>query len=207
MKQNHLVQNHLAQKHLVQNHLVQNFLVQIILVLVTLFLMAISVSAQTPSFGVGFFGGVNYPIVQDDQGNGSAFGFLARFKVLPMVAIEPNITFGKWGKPDPIEGIDLGIDGSRITSFGIDLTLGSGLGKLGFKPYFHGGIASYKIENDATGYDQTKVGVSGGFGFAFGISPAFDIDIRGKAVIAPQEKGSKKAVLVTGGINFYPGAN
>ncbi len=184
----------------------QTWLIRALMILATLFIIGGSVSAQAPSFGFGAFAGLNYPVVQDDQEKGSAYGFLVRFKLLPMVAIEPNVTFGKWGDPDPFEGIELGIEGSKIKSYGIDLTLGSGLGKLGFKPYMHGGIASYKIENNDTGYDNSKLGFSGGVGFAFGFSSAFDIDIRGKAIIAPQEEGSKKAVFVTAGVNYYLGA-
>lgn len=161
--------------------------------------------AQAPKFGVGGFGGINIPVVQDDQASGTVFGLKARVKLLPIIVAEPNVSFGKWGGPDPVDGVDLEIDGSKITSFGIDFTVGGMPGKAGFKPFALVGVASYKIKNDDTGYDNSKLGLAGGFGFAYGLSPLLDIDIRGKAIIAPQEEGSKKAIWILGGVNYYFG--
>ena len=35
--------------------------------------------AESMPMGVGAFGGISIPIVQDDQGNGSVFGVMGRF--------------------------------------------------------------------------------------------------------------------------------
>jgi len=160
---------------------------------------------QSVKVGFGVFGGLNLPIIQTDQGNGTTFGVMARVKLLPVITLEPNIMLGKWGKPGPVDGVSLGIDGSKITAFGIDATLGNDPGKVGIRPFFVAGIASYKIKNDNTGYDETNLGWSGGLGLALAVSPQFDLDVRGKFIVAPQDQGSKKAVTLTGGINFYPG--
>ncbi len=176
-----------------------------LLVAGVLLLFASVALAQAPKFGVGAFAGINIPVVQDDQKSGTVFGIKGRLKLMPILVAEPNVSFGKWGDPDPVDGVDLGITGSKITSFGIDLTLGGMPGVKGFKPYAMIGFASYKIENDDTGYDESKLGMAAGFGFALGVSPVLDIDIRGKAVIAPQEEGSKKAIWILGGLNYYFG--
>jgi hypothetical protein len=176
----------------------------VIILLMGLFIAA-GANAGDSIFGAGVFGGLNIPILQQDQANGSAFGVKGRLKFIPFVVVEPNITFGKWGKPDAIEGIDLGIDGSKITSYGIDLTLGDSPGKAGFKFFGLLGAGIYKVENEDTGYDESKLGFSAGLGFMIGVGPSFDIDIRGKLIVAPQEESAKKAALVMAGINYYFG--
>ncbi len=178
---------------------------RVIFSLLMLLLFASIGQAQVPQFGVGAYGGLNMPLIQDDQGNGTAFGIRARLKLIPVIMFEPNVMFGKWGDPDPIDGLDLGISGSKITSFGVDAILGGGSGGLGFSPFGVIGAGIIKIKNDDTGYDESKLGFNAGFGFNLGIAPMFEIDVRGIAFIAPQENGSKKALLVTAGINYYFG--
>ena len=67
------------------------------------------------------------------------------------------------------------------------------------------GAGMYKIKNDDTGYDESKLGFDAGLGFMFGLTPYVDLDIRGTFMTAPQEEGAKKAVLVTGGLTYYFG--
>jgi len=171
-----------------------------------LMFLAPAVCAQGPGLGIGAFAGGNIPVAQEDQATGSAFGLMARIKALNIMVLEPNIMFGKWGEPDPVDGIDLGIDGSKITSYGLDVTLGGLPGTVGFKPFGVVGAAVYSVKNDDTDYDESKLGFSFGLGVNFGLTPKFALDVRGKALIAPQEEGSKKAVLITGGLiyNFGP---
>lgn len=176
---------------------------RLLLILILLGLLSPLAHAQGVTLGVGAFGGLNIPVVQDDQGNGTAFGLKARVKLLPFLTAEPNVIFGKWGEPDPVEGVELGIDGSKITSYGVDAVFGNLPGAMGFKPYALVGAAIYSVKNDDTGYDESKPGFAGGLGFGFGFSEMLDVDVRGKLIVAPQEAGSKKAVLVTGGLNYY----
>lgn len=178
------------------------------LILAGILMLMASVSfAQMPKFGVGGFGGINIPVVQDDQKSGTVFGLKGRYALMQMIIVEPHVSFGKWGDPDPIDGIDLGISGSKINSYGIDVTLGGMPGKKGLKPYGLIGVASYSVKNDDTDYDESKLGLAAGFGFAVGVSPLIDIDLRGKAIIAPQEEGSKKAIWILGGLNYYFGGS
>ena len=65
------------------------------------------------------------------------------------------------------------------------------------------GAGIYGIKNDDTDYDESKLGFSGGLGFALGLSPMLDIDIAGRLVVAAQEDGSKKAFFFTAGLNYY----
>lgn len=169
-------------------------------------LITLSVSpalAQMPKISAGVFGGVSIPIVQKDQASGTEFGLRLRAKVLSFLTAEPNLSFTKWGKPGPLDEIDLDIDGSKVTTIGLDATIGGLPGTTGFKPFFVLGLASYKVKNDDTQFDQSKLGYSGGFGFAVGFVPMLDIDVRSKLVIIPTEGGgSKKAVSILGGLNY-----
>jgi hypothetical protein len=175
-------------------------LVSIILVLLV---AASGLVAQTPvKFGAGAFAGLSIPIVQDDQKSGTVFGLRGRIKLIPVIVFEPNITFTKWGKPDPLEEIDLGIDGSKLTSFGIDATIGGLPGAVGFKPFLVVGAGSYKIKNDDTQFDMSKLGYQGGFGFLIGFVPKLDIDVRGTFLVIPIEGGSKKAAMATAGLTW-----
>ncbi len=176
------------------------------LIILGLVIFAISsVQAQGIKIGAGAYGGVNIPVVQQDQSMGTAFGLRARVSFLPILVAEPNVMFGKWGKPGEVEGVDLGIDGSKVTSYGIDVAIGAGPGKVGFKPFGFVGAGIYSIKNDDTGYDESKLGFDVGLGFMIGMVPYLDIDVRGTAIIAPQEAGSKKAIVVTGGLTYYFG--
>lgn len=176
---------------------------RVLLVTFLVVLLSPLAEAEGIKLGAGAFGGVNIPIAQEDQGSGSVFGAMARIRFLSIFVAEPNITFGKWGSPDVVRGIDLGIEGSKINSYGINATVGNLPGVVGVKPFAFAGGAIYSVKNDETGYDENKLGWSLGLGVAYGVAPTFDIDVRGTAIVAPQEAGSKKAVYITGGLTYY----
>jgi len=171
-----------------------------LLAAVVVLLACSAVQSQAPKIGVGAFAGVNIPIVQDDQANGTVFGLRARIKLLPFLVAEPNFMTSKWGDPDALDGIVLA-EGSKITGFGIDATLGGLPGAAGFKPFFFVGIGSFSIKNDVTGFDESNIGYKGGLGIGIGLSPKLDLDLRGALLVVPQEDGgSKKGALITGGV-------
>ena len=177
----------------------------------TLVAMAMSgvTNAQTPSIGpklgVGVFGGMTLPIVQDDQKSGTVFGFFGRLKLIPILVFEPNISFATYGDPDPISGVNLGSVGSKVTSFGIDAVLGAGPGAPGMTPFFFGGIGSYSIKNDDTDFDETAIGYSGGLGLGFNLG-MLDLNVRGRAIVIPLEDGgSKKSASATVGLSYVLG--
>lgn len=175
---------------------------KLLIVFCLVLMLAPQVYALGPKLSAGAFGGVNIPIVQDDQGKGTVFGLMARFNAFGIFSIEPNISFGKWGKPDPIDGFDLGIDGSKVTSFGIEFLLGGLPGTVGVKPYFLGGIGHYSVKNDDTNYDESNLGYSVGMGIDIGVIPKIDIDLRAKAILIPVGNSSKKAITITAGILY-----
>ncbi len=174
-----------------------------VLTAILLFAVAQVAVGQVPRFGVGAFAGVSIPVVQSDQAKGSDFGFRVRLKALSFLVVEPNLEFVKWGKPGVVKGVDLGIDGSKVTSFGLDVTLGGLPGAVGFKPFALAGAASYKVKNDQTGFDESHLGYSVGVGFIIGLMAKIDLDVRSKLVIIPVTGGgSKKAANIAAGLDY-----
>jgi opacity protein-like surface antigen len=165
-------------------------------------IIAVASSSYAAPFGLGGYGGVHIPIIQEDQNSGAIFGLKAKVGLLPGIVLEPNINMAKFGEREYSFGTR---EGSKITSFGIDALLGGGLGAVGFKMYgiLGGGYYSVRRDNDE---DINRIGWSTGLGFEIGLTPSMGIDIRGKLnVISTEGGGSKKAAAVTGGLNYYFG--
>lgn len=169
-------------------------------------LLSGAVSAQSIKVGIGFSAGMDVPIGQEDQKSGSIFGFKARLKLLPAIAVEPNLYFTKYGQPTP-EGIpDYDLPGSKITAYGVDVTLGSRIGGAGVKPYGVLGAGRYSVKRDEADQEISKVGWSAGLGVEIGVTSAVGLDVRGKLVVIPWDGGdSKKSAVLTGGITYYLG--
>jgi opacity protein-like surface antigen len=177
--------------------------------LLLVLLLSQTALASGISLGVGVVGGLDFPVGQDDQKQGSIFGFRGLVKVIPAIAVEPNLYFTKYGDPE-FEDFSDGIEGSKITAYGIDARLGAPVGGVGVKPYGVFGAGFYgvktKTADDITIYDETDFGWSAGFGVEFGVTAPVGLDVRGKLVVIPTEGGgSKKSASVTGGVNYYFG--
>ena len=172
-------------------------------------LIAGMAAAQAPKIGVGASGGINVPVLQDDQKAGSIFEFRGRFQALPFLALEPKLSFSSYGSPDTFEDVVWDVDGSKLVAYGVDGILGSGGGVPGIHPFFVGGIGMYSISNDQTEAfleSQTKFGWSAGVGLGIGIAPQMEIDVRSKLhVIMYEGSSSKKSLAIVGGLNYYFG--
>ena len=162
--------------------------------------------AQSIKVGIGFSAGMDVPIGQEDQKSGSLFGFKARIKLLPAIALEPNLFFTKYGQPSPKEIPDYDLPGSKITAYGVDATLGANVGGTGIKPYGILGVGYYTVKREEADQKFSEIGWSAGLGLEVGITSVVGLDFRGKLVIIPVDGGdSKKAASLTGGLNYYFG--
>jgi hypothetical protein len=176
---------------------------KLLLLLVALTLLIQPVSAAGIKAGAGVFGGLAIPVAQDDQSQGSVFGFKGRVKAMSIFTLEPNIAFTKYGDPDLDNVID-DPPGAKLTSFGLDVLLGSSLGAPGVSPFFFAGIGSYKLKNDDMLVDESDVGISGGIGLEIGLGQSLGLEGRGRFLIVGTEGGaSKKDVTLTAGVNYH----
>ncbi len=171
---------------------------------VLLLLLVSAAHAGDIKLGAGAAGGMTFPVAQDDQGNGTAFEVRGIIELIPAVIVEPNLNFVQYGEPDL--AIVSGLDGSKVTGYGVDALLGGAIGRTGLAPYGMVGAGIYKTKRDQTLEDNSDFGWSAGFGVMFGLTPQFGIDVRGRMLVINSEGGgSKKAATVTGGLNFYLG--
>jgi hypothetical protein len=162
-------------------------------------------AAQGPKIGVGVYGGLNYPVGQEDEAQGSIFGVRAKIKALPIITIEPQISFTSFGEAENDE-IPINIDGSKVNAYGVDAVIGAPFGGKGFAMFGVIGAAFYNMKRDQSFQDETNLGWSAGFGFAIGFAPMVSGEARGVAHVIPfEEGGSAKSVSVTVGLNYFFG--
>lgn len=171
------------------------------LFLAGLICFGLAASASSAGLGIGGYGGVAIPILQDDQGNGTVFGLKAKMNLIPGFAFEPNINFMSYGEADFAFG---NLEGSKVTYFGADILFGGAGFPVGPKFYLIGGAGLYSTSRDVD-EDTSDFGLNGGLGIEIGFGSGLALDIRGKAHVVLFEGASKKFATVTGGLNYYLG--
>ena len=172
------------------------------------FLTGSAVFSQGVSFGAGAFGGMDFPLLQDDNTSGAIYGVRGIVKLQMPITLEPFIYFGSYGAAE-FEDFTNDLDGAEITAYGIDATFFKSSGK-GVGPYFLVGAGFYDIADDGVqaAYESqgTRLGYSLGAGLTIGATPYLQIDLRGKANIITQDGGgSRKSAGATAGISYFFG--
>ena len=71
-------------------------------------------SAEGIGLGVGAYGGVSFPIIQDDTGGGGVFGLRAPVRVIPLITVEPFYLTSS------LKDVDEEIGGVTYTRSGFD---------------------------------------------------------------------------------------
>jgi opacity protein-like surface antigen len=135
--------------------------------------------------GIGVFGGLSVPILQDVSTssfspgdafgeNGKQFGVRVPVHAIPVVTLEPYYSKASYDDRDEtIGGITYTREGFDAKSFGVNAILGSPDGRgIHFFPYL--GIGKTKLTR--TGEEINKTGYN--FGFGLGISPAQKISVQ-----------------------------
>jgi hypothetical protein len=168
-------------------------------------------AATQPQVGVGVFGGLSVPVLQDVDvssfspsdafgPSGTQFGIRVPVKVIPVVTLEPF--FAKSSYKDQEEtfgGLTYTRQGYDGTAFGLNAILGQ-VGGSGVKFYPYLGMGSFKLSRDSD--ELTKMGWN--FGVGLGISPAprWSIQIRPELNMVVTGDTSRKFGNMTVGVNY-----
>jgi len=170
-----------------------------------LLVMTGSANAIT-DISAGLFGGLNFPVAQEDSKSGNGFGLRAKFSPSPMIAGSVFYENRSFGDPElTILGQTMTTDGGKVTAFGVEAMIGSVGGGMGPHFYWALGISNYKWTRD--GYeDLSKIGYHLGPGFELVVPANIGLEIRGKFEIVPTDGGgSRKNALVFIGVNYHFG--
>jgi len=170
-----------------------------------LFLFLANIGWAKVKLSAGGFGGVNFPIVQEDSGIAGIAGFKARATFLPFVAVEPNFTYIRQGGISmDVSDVDMNRDGGNLYAYGADLVLGSFDSVEEFYWYFIFGLYGNAMRRVGR-EDLNKFGFNLGFGLEILPTDVLGIDFRTKAQIITIDGGSRKNIMITGGLNYYFG--
>jgi len=156
-------------------------------------------------FSLGGFGGVNFPIVQEDSEIAGIAGCKARATFFPFLGVEPNFTYIRQGGiTAEVLDVDMEREGGNLYSYGADVVLGSFDSVEEFYWYFIFGLYGNAMRRVGR-EDLDKFGLNLGFGLEILPSNVWGIDFRTKTQIITIEGGSRKNILVTAGVNYYFG--
>ncbi|MCK5126930.1 MAG: outer membrane beta-barrel protein [candidate division Zixibacteria bacterium] len=173
------------------------------LVCLALLFLLLPASATAGKTGLGINVGPLFPMAQEDQESGFVFGLKIRTDLVGPLGFEPNFNFGSFGD-FTLDGVGTR-SGSDLKYYGLDITIGGGMGSVGPKPYLFigGGVYNIKRSGDSR---SNKSGWSFGGGLAVGIMQNWDIDIRGRMNIASSAGStSRKSFALTFGAVYFFG--
>lgn len=161
--------------------------------------LSAGISQASPiGVGMGAYGGVSIPIIQDDVSGGSLFGIRVPVKAIPMITVEPYYLTSSLGDgEETIGGVKYTRDGFDHTGIGVNAILGMGLG-FGLHPYV--GIGSHKLKRAGTEIKETAYNV--GLGFGLNAIPKMSIQVRGELNMVVTGDTSRKFANGTVGVSY-----
>lgn len=155
-------------------------------------------AANAASIGVGPFGGMNFPVLQEDTGSGPLFGIRVPVKLVPLVTVEPFYASSNLGDKDfTTGGITVTREGFDETAFGANVMLTFG-GPFQFYPY--AGLGSTKLKR--TGADDTFTSYDFGLGFGLSPIPKLSVHVRGGLDAVVDGQASRKFATATVGASW-----
>ena len=171
------------------------------LAVLALALIAGSAQAQSVGIGVQPYGGLSFPIIQDDTGSGAVYGLRVPVKVIPMLTFEPYYLTSDLGEGElEIGGITYERQGFNHTGFGLNAMLGS-VGGTGVHFYPFVGIGKHKLERDD--YPEIKeTAYNFGLGLGIGATPKISVEVRGELNMVVTDDTSRKFANATVGLNY-----
>jgi len=170
------------------------------LTLALLALVTIAGVAAAADIGVGAYGGVNIPVLNDLSEQGSEFGARVPVKLSSMFTVEPWYGSSSLGDVDETFGSTTYTrDGGDLTSYGANVLFT--FGKPSFDIFPFAGIGSYKIEREGS-EDISDMGWSFGLGLGFAPMPKLGFNVRGELDMVVTDETSQKFAKVTAGVTY-----
>lgn len=172
-------------------------------VLAVIFLLASAQAVSAQKIGIGVFVGPNIPVSQD-AGNGSQWGIRGQIQAVPLVRLEPFISFIKNGDFELL-GITV-TPGGKINALGVEGILGTPMGGPGIGVGLVAGIGTYKLK-PVGGPDVSHTGYTGGLDLGVGIGPMpVRASARGTLLVIPRDgESTLKHLLLSVGITYSIG--
>jgi hypothetical protein len=162
-------------------------------------LLALLLSAGTAhavSVGAGAFGGMSFPLVQDDTGQGTVFGARIPVNVAPLLTVEPYYSSTSGGDAEEDFGTRTGLD---VTGYGVNALLTFGTGA---KLFPFAGLGSQTVKRSGQS-DITKTAYNFGLGLSFGVPvTGLSLDVRGELNAMVDGDTSRKWANATVGLNY-----
>ena len=169
------------------------------MLLMLLALAFLPCAAGATSIGIGAFGGMSIPILQDDTGSGSVLGLRVPVTLIPLVTVEPYFAKTAGGDKDQdIEGTTITRSGLDVSGFGANVLLTFG-NKIQLYPF--AGIGSYKLQRTDM-EDLTNTAYTFGLGLGISPMPKLSIHLRGELAAAVDGETSRKWANATVGVSY-----
>jgi Outer membrane protein beta-barrel domain len=155
--------------------------------------------AQAGMVGIGAFGGLSIPIVQDDNGQGPMFGIRVPVMLAPMFTVEPYFAMTTAGEAtQEIGDVEYTRDGFEATGFGANVLLTFG-DKVQFYPF--AGIAMSTLTRDETD-DLDLTGFNFGLGLGFSPVEKFRVHLRGEGQVLTKDERGRVFGNATVGVSY-----
>lgn len=162
-------------------------------------LALVPAAAGAIGVGGGVFGGMSYPVLQDNAGTGSQFGVRVPVTLAPAVTVEGFYASSALGDVDEtIAGQTYTRSGPDVTTFGANAILNFG-GAYRFYPFL--GVGSSTIKQAGT-EDLTDTSINFGVGFGFSLMPKLSLDLRGELNSVITGDTSRKFGNLTVGVAY-----
>ena len=159
-------------------------------------------AASAAQIGLGAYGGINVPVLNDLSKQGSDFGVRVPIKLGDLFSVEGFYSQSALGDvEDTFGGSSYTRDGGNLKAFGANalLTVGEG-----FRVFPFAGVGSYRLTRSGS-EDVSDMGFQFGLGLGFLPDPAVErlsIDIRGEVDMVVTDQTSQKYAKATAGVSY-----
>jgi opacity protein-like surface antigen len=162
-------------------------------------LLAPAARAGTITIAGGVFGGMSFPVLQDDQSQGSIFGARIPVRLAALLAVEPFYSTSALGDKtiETSPGFSVTREGSDVTTYGVNALFPFGTKTL---LYPYAGIGNVHFER--SGEDESFTSYDLGLGLGVTLIPKLMLDMRGELQMASSGETSRKMFNVTLGATY-----